>query len=85
MKAANGGEVISRGTIKLDWRWSLNGIKIHTTAFNVFDASHHNIILRNKFLIEEDLVSWNQDAFAPLTEHNPVISPCEPPIFFWKI
>jgi hypothetical protein len=62
MKVANGGEAISRGTNKLDWKCSLNGIKIHTTTFNVFDASHRDVILGNEFLVKEGLVSWNQDA-----------------------
>jgi muconolactone delta-isomerase len=84
MKAANGGEVKSQGTIELDWRWSLKGVKAHTTTFHVFDAAHHDIILGNEFLKNEGLLSWNEDNFSPLTEHDPVISPCELPTPFGK-
>jgi hypothetical protein len=77
MIAANGGQVKSQGTVNLDWRWSLKGIKVHTTTFHLFDAPHHDVILGNEFLKSENLMSWNEDSFSPLIEHNPAISPCK--------
>jgi hypothetical protein len=82
LQAANSGNVQSKGTIELDWRWSFKGVKAHRATFNVSNASHYDVILGNEYIGGKHLLSWNEDAFAPLTEHDPVISPCELPFPF---
>jgi len=72
MRAADGGIVQSQGTLRLDWRWTSKGVQINTATFHVWDAPHHDVIIGNEYITQNGLLSWNEDAFSPLTEHKSV-------------
>jgi hypothetical protein len=84
LQAANMGAVQSKGAINLDWRWLPKGVKVNTATFNVADASHYDVIIGNEYIEEKGLNKWVEDAFSPLTECDPVISPCELPLY-WEM
>jgi hypothetical protein len=67
---ANGHDVVPCGVIDLHWKWH-RGTRIHECRFYVFSTSDHlDVLFGVEYIVKEGLITVNESAMAPLTEHK---------------
>lgn len=71
MPDASGRSIMATGVIELEWKRHPRGNRVHQCHFSVFPTSDQlDVIFGVEYIVQENLLTVNNDALVPLLEHK---------------
>ncbi|KAL8852747.1 MAG: hypothetical protein Q9221_002377 [Calogaya cf. arnoldii] len=68
---ASGNDVVACGIIRLHWKWSPHGTRVHECDFFVFPGTPNlDVVFGVDYILSEGLVTVNEKAMYPMTAHQ---------------
>ncbi|KAL8653798.1 MAG: hypothetical protein Q9226_003698 [Calogaya cf. arnoldii] len=68
---AGGNDVVACGIIRLHWKWSPHGTRVHECDFLVFPGTPNlDVVFGVDYILSEGLVTVNEKAMYPMTAHQ---------------